>query len=191
MSIGFVVVNALGPLYIATERFDPRRGADWDKYVAWSGLTQLREVVTLDAILCPRVVKEILPEDWNEIVNEDFMLDYFISLDYLVQRAGSLEGRNLLCVYKNPATQPSPHDSRFQFEGCDLVDVRGGISALTNCGGFPLAFENAELSAVGLLASLERARTVQNGLKTHYESQAHADCDVWAIFRDRQAASHV
>jgi len=173
------------PLYLATERFDPAKGAQWDHYVAWSGLLQLREMVTLDAVLCPRVIREILPEDWNEIVNEDFMTDYFISLDYLMQRAGSLDGRNLLAVYKNPERKPSLHDSRFQFEGYDLVDVHGGISALANCGGFPLAFDNAELSAVGLLSSLERAQAVQRALRTHYESHAHAHCDVWAIFRLR------
>jgi hypothetical protein len=175
----------LAPLYIATERFDPAKGVPWDHYVTWSGLSQLRETVTLDAVLCPRVITEILPEDWNEIVNEDFMTDYFISLEYLMQRAGSLDGRNLLAVYKNPDQKPSVHHSRFQFEGYDLVDVRGGISALTNCGGFPLAFDNAELSAVGLLPSLERAQAVQRALRTHYESHSHGRCDVWAIFRLR------
>jgi hypothetical protein len=173
------------PLYIATERFDPARRPQWDHYITWSGLSQLREVVSLDAILCPRVIKEILPEDWDEIVNEDFMTDYFISLDYLMQRVGSLDGRNLLTVYKKPDEKPSLHDSRFQFEGYDLVDGRGGISALTNCGGFPLAFDNAELSPVGLLSSLERAQAVQMALTTHYESHSHAHCDVWAIFRLR------
>jgi hypothetical protein len=67
------------PLYITTERFDPAEGAQWDHYVAWSGLSQLREAGTLDAVLCPRVI------------NEKLLL----------------------------------HDSRFQFEGYDLVDVRG------------------------------------------------------------------
>lgn len=180
---------SLGPLYIATERFDAAKGSQWDHYIAWSGLSQLREVVTLDAILCPRVIKEILPEDWNEIVNEDFMTDYFISLDYLMQRAGSLEGRNLLCVYKNPDAKPSLHDARFQFEGYDLIDVRGGISALTNCGGFPLAFDNGDLNGVGLLPALDGAETVRQELSVRYSSHHHAICDVWAIFRMRQGLS--
>src|SRR4026209_1102755 len=100
----------MGPLYIATERFDPGRGLEWDRYVAWSGLTQLREVVSLDAMLCPRVVEEILPDDWDHSVNEDFMLDYFTDLEYLVERIGGMAGRNLLCVYRNPKTTPSPPD---------------------------------------------------------------------------------
>jgi hypothetical protein len=163
---------SLGPLYIATERFDAAKGSQWDHYIAWSGLSQLREVVTLDAILCPRVIKEILPEDWNEIVNEDFMTDYFISLDYLMQRAGSLEGRNLLCVYKNPDAKPSLHDARFQFEGYDLIDVRGG-----------------DLNGVGLLPALDGAETVRQELSVRYSSHHHAICDVWAIFRMRQGLS--
>lgn len=177
----------MGPLYLVTERFDPDRGTDWDKYVSWSRLSQLREVVSLDAVLCQRVIDEVLPADWPHIVNEDFMLDYFTDLDYLLQRVGSLERRNLLCVYKNPHAQVPPSDSRFQFEGYDLIDVQGGISALTNCGGFPLAFENSELSAVGLLSSLDRAHGVRDGLKTHYPGHAHANCDVWAIFRARHS----
>jgi len=177
----------LGPLYIVTERFDRGRGTDWAKYIKWSQLTQLREVVSLDTILCPKVIDAVLPEDWDHIVNEDFMLDYFTDLDYLIQRAGSLRGRNLLCVYKNPDAGAKLSDSRFALEGYDLVDVMGGISALTNCGGFPLAFENGELNAVGLLPTLDRAGVVREALLSNYPGEPHANCDVWAIFRASQS----
>lgn len=175
----------MGPLYIVTERFDPGRGADWDRYLAWSGLTQLREVVSLDGYLGKPVVEDILPDDWPHIVNEDFMLSYYTDVEYLLARAGTLDNRNLLCLYKNPDALPTPPDARFRFEGYDLVDVQGGISALTNCGGFPLAFDHSELSAVGLLPALDRARAVRDALQTHYPSHSHANCDVWAIFRLR------
>ena len=183
MPVVSFAVNALGPLYIVTERFDPGRGTDWDKYVDWSGLTQLREVVSLDSILCPKVIDGILAEDWEHIVNADFMLDYFTDLEYLIQRAGSLEGRNLLCVYKNPDADAKPSDARFALEGYDLVDVMGGISALTNCGGFSLAFANSELNQVGLLSTLDRADSVRSALMSNYPAEPHANCDVWAIFR--------
>jgi hypothetical protein len=170
-------------LYIATERFDPGRGADWNEYISWSGLTQLCEVVSLDSILCPKVIDEILPEDWHHIVNEDFMLDYFTDLDYLIQRVGVLEGRNLLCVYKNPGPDQNPSESRFALEGYDLIDVMGGVSSLSNCGGFPLAFENRELNRVGLLPTLDRANAVRAALMSNYPAEPHANCDVWAIYR--------
>jgi hypothetical protein len=187
VSIVSFVVNALGPLYIVTERFDPDRGTDWESYISWSGLTQLREVVSLDSILCPKVIDQILPEDWNHIVNEDFMLDYFTDLDYLIQRAGSLDGRNLLSVYKNPDSDPPPSASSFTLEGYDLVDVMGGVSTLTNCGGFALAFANSELNSVGLLPTLDRANRVRTALQVNYPDEPHATCDVWAIFRARQS----
>jgi hypothetical protein len=146
----------------------------------------LTELVSLDSSLCGPVVREIVDDDWAHIVNADFMLHLFTDLDYLVRRVGDLRGRNLLCVYRNPASHPeAPVTSnfRFAFEGYDLVEVGGGTSALVNCGGFPEAFSNDELSVHGLLSSLDRANEVQHSLRQHYPDEPHASCNVWAIFR--------
>ena len=48
--------------YIATEQFGPSRGAAWHAYIAWSGLAQLTEVVTLDQVLCPPIIEPLLAE---------------------------------------------------------------------------------------------------------------------------------
>ena len=64
-----------------------------------------------------------------------------------------------------------------------MVDREGSISALTNCGGFPNAFSNSELSEVGLLTEFERAVEVQRMLRSCYPDEHHADCHMWAIFR--------
>lgn len=175
----------MGPLYIVTERFDPSHGEAWTNYIAWSQLGQLTDLVTLDSHLCPAVVGEIREEDWSHIVNEDFMLHYFTDLDYLLARSGGAVGRNLLCVFRDPETHPTPpHEGpEFQYLGCDLVDVDGGPSALTNCGGFPLAFANSELSTHGLIRSLSRAKEVQEALRHHYPDEGHAACHVWSVFR--------
>jgi len=180
--------TTMRPLFIMTERFDARAGEAWHKYIAWSKLTQLTELVTLDASLCELVADEVLPDDWPHILNEDFMLHYFIDLDYLLRRCGGVEGRNLLCVFRNPEEQPTPPDGPhdFRFLGYDLIDVTSGPSALTNCGGFPLAFSNDELTSHGLLSTLARAREVQQALEHHYPDEHHAFCDAWAIFRATQ-----
>src|SRR5437899_1378938 len=167
-----------GPIYTATERFGPWDGA-WDRYIEGSGLTQLTEVVSLDGALCPSVVKKPEPADWDYIVKEDFMLDFFlfVDLNYLLKRIGSVENRNLLCVFRNPDDEPSPprQSHHFHWEGCDLVEARTSISALTNClGGFPLAFSNDELSSHGLLPSLQRARQVQEALRATYRGDPAA-----------------
>jgi hypothetical protein len=175
------------PLYIVTERFGPGvRGVEWEKYVLWSGLLQLDELVSLDSILCRAVVQEVRAEDWPHIVNEDHMLGYFVDLDYLVERAGHLRERNLLCVYRNPESHPEPPpvtSYRFVFEGYDLVETGGGPSALTNCGGFPLAFSDAEIGPHGLLSSLDRASEVSRALREQYPAEHHARCDLWCIYR--------
>ncbi len=175
----------MGPLYIVTERFDPSCGERWDRYVAWSGLKQLSEVVSLDSSLCPPTLREIRDDDWPHIVNEDFMTSYFTDLAYLVARCGDVAGRNLLCVFRNPERHSAPpaRPPHFCYEGYDLVDVNGDISALTNCGGFPLAFSSAELSTHGLLRTLEHAQEVQRALRNHYPEEHHADCHLWAVFR--------
>jgi len=73
-------------------------------------------------------------------------------------------------------TGPPIGQFRFMFEGYDLVDVQYGMSALTNCGEFPEAFSNAELSEHGLLKSLDRANQVQKALADRYRNHDHARC---------------
>jgi hypothetical protein len=170
--------------YIATETFTPRHEG-WAKYIGWSGLTQLEEVVSLDPMLCPSLLPDIKTEYWPHIVNEDFMLNFFVDLEFLLAQIRNVAERNLLCVFRNPSSQPPLPVGSLKFEllGYDLVDVQASASALTNCGGFPEVFDNSELSSKGLLTSHTRASEVQSELRRRYPEEAHADCHVWAIFR--------
>lgn len=173
------------PWFIATERFDSTRGAAWTNYIAWSGLAHLDEVVSLDPILCPTVLPRIKDAYWPHIVNEDFMLSFFVDLDLLLKEISAVRKYNLLCVYRNPPRPPPPCKGpvAFEFLGYDLVDVEASASALTNCGGFPDVFKNEELSSKGLLTSHARAVEVQAGLRSRYPEEHHANCHVWAISR--------
>jgi hypothetical protein len=76
----------IASLFIATRRFDPCDGEKWSDYCRWAKIPVLLEVVSLDGMLCPHLIKEFLDEDWNHIVCEDFRLDYSCHLDYLKQR---------------------------------------------------------------------------------------------------------
>jgi hypothetical protein len=176
--------TVMQPWFIATETFTPRRDG-WEKYIAWSGLRQLDEVVSLDPILCPTLLPDIKASYWPHIVNEDFMLGFFVDLDFLLAQVPAFEEKNLLCVWRNPPAEPlrCKGSVDFEFLGYDLVDVQGGASALTNCGGFPNVFSNSELSAKGLFASHARALEVQAGLRAIHPHEPHADCHVWAISR--------
>jgi hypothetical protein len=171
--------------YIATEVFTPHAGEAWTNYIAWSGLTQLEEVVSLDPMLCPTLLPDIKDEYWPHIVNEDFMLNFFTDLAFLLAQLPDTPERNLLCVIRNPPPTLSPtlHGDRFGLLGYDLVDVHGSASALTNCGGFPHVFDNRELSCKGLITSHARALHVQSDLRAKHPEDFHANCHVWGIYR--------
>ena len=171
------------PWFIATTKFDKSDKA-WEKYIAWSRLGQLDELVSLDGILCPTVLPEIKPEYWSRIVNEDFMLQFFTDSDYLGREIADIQRRNFLCVFRNPSVHPDSAVAKgFEFVGYDLTDIQSSVSALSNCGGFPEVFSNDELSDKGLLKTHERAREVQIDLRRKYPHEVHANCHLWAIFR--------
>jgi hypothetical protein len=172
------------PWYIATESFTPNDGEKWKGYVAWSGLAHLEEVVTLDQMLCPTLLPEIKDSFWPHIVNQDFLLNYFVDLDFLLTQVPDVPRKNLLCVVRDPSAEALQiADTRFEIVGFDLLETDTATSALVNCGGFPRAFQNGELNSKGLLSSLSRAREVQLALRAEYPEEHHALCDVWQVSR--------
>jgi hypothetical protein len=179
------------PLFVAKRPFDPSVGEAWSRYLAWSGLFQLTEVVSLDGMLCPTVPEELSAEDWNYNVHADYLAFFFRSPEYLRRRVSGAGRLNLLAALQNP-THPDLAAMTvpgFAFAGFDIVDIHGDISALTNCGGFDGVFQNAELSELGLLSDLSRARQVQADLRVQYPNEPHAQCHVWAIWRQRLPAA--
>lgn len=173
------------PWFIATERFDASFGDKWTKYISWSGLSQLEELVSLDTMLCPSVLSEIKDDYWPYIVNADFLLHYFTDLSFLRRQLPDPGDFNLLKVFRNPEDAPAPDTlGSFYLLGYDLVELNTATSALSNCGGFPEAFENGELNAKGLISSFERAVVIRAALRERYPNEHHADCDVWAISRE-------
>lgn len=172
------------PWFIATERFTPEDKA-WNKYIKWSGLRQLKELVSLDTSLCPTVLPNIKDEYWPHIVNENFLTRFFLDFDFLSRQIQNVPEKNVLRVFRNPAQLPQdPSVADFQLLGYDLLEVYGAdISALSNCGGFPNVFANSELSEFGLLTNFDRAREVQKTLRSLHPEEPHANCDLWAVFR--------
>ena len=174
-------------IYSAVQRFDPACGDKWTKFIEWCGLTQLREVISLDCILCPSVIviDDLNAEDWQHNVNENFKCHLFHDLEYLLGKVAGSDRVNVLALIQNPTKDEvrSFSDDRFTFRGFDLVELQTGISALVNCGGFPKAFSSSDLSDCGLLTDHAKAMIVQKLLRAEYPDEHHADCDVWAIWQ--------
>jgi len=173
------------PLFIAVGRFDPSDGEKWQKYCQWANIPGLTEIISLDTMLCPRIITEFQPEDWTHIVNEDFRLNYFRNLEYLLRRVAQVSRKHVLGVYRNPEThlEIQPADGKFDFVGYDLIEEQTQNSALTNCGGFPHSFSNSELNRFGLVDAFDRAAEIHRLLPEHYPEEAHAKCELYAIWK--------
>ncbi len=115
------------------------------------------------------------------------MTTYFQDPDYLRQRVADIPDCQILGVIIQPTSEVRAllDSADFEFAGYDLLENWSSISALLNCGGFPDAFDNAELNSFGLLPNFERALVVQNMLKIKYPEEPHADCQIFALWFER------
>ncbi len=174
-------------LYIANERFDPT-DERWQGYIEWSGLTHLKEVISLDWMLCGDLPDDFpQDEDWEHFYAGKPGLPLFTNLDHLLGRLPAGDQINVLAVIEEPKFDYMDEfdDPRFEFEGFDLIDVESNISAIANCGGFEGAFVNEDLSEVGLIADLARATEIRQRLPELYPDHGHQYCHIWAIWRMR------
>lgn len=172
----------MSPWFTARQQFD-RTWDGWEKYLAFAKIPRLIEVVGLDSSLCPSVIEEFEEEDL-EFVSEIQECGAFTNLEYLLQRIEGVSRRNVLAVISDPVEHIERlMEPGFSFAGYELLEDQTGISALTNCGGFPKAFSNDELNEVGLLADFARAQGIQRALREYYPDEPHADTMLYAIWR--------
>jgi hypothetical protein len=73
-------------VYTAVACFSPETRSDWPTFVARSRLTHLHEVVSLDLFLCPNAFQELVAEDWEHNIHEDFKTHLFHDPDYVSRR---------------------------------------------------------------------------------------------------------
>ena len=81
------------PSSVAPDVRSPTTRDDWDEYVAWANLPQLREVISLDGMLCPDVIGELETQDWDYNVHEDYHIFFFRDFEYLRARVQNFARR--------------------------------------------------------------------------------------------------
>jgi hypothetical protein len=178
----FGMLNFVDPYFTARRRFDSV-SEGWEKYLEFSKIPQLIEVVGLDCTLCPQVLEEFDEEDL-EFLSEHYEYGTFSDLDHLLARLDRTEKCNVLAVIRDPIEHLDRlMEPGFNFAGYELLEEQTSISALTNCGGFPKAFSNDELNEVGLVANFARAREVQRALAKNYPNEPHAQTTLYALWR--------
>ena len=172
--------------YTAIERFDRDNGERWVGYTRWLGRTDLMRIVSLDSLLCPPVVHAESADDWQFVAKEEFMLDFFTDLDFVLQRVSGHRPSVVVAVARDPSpadVSDFPHPD-FELAGFDVVDTQFIASALLNGGRFPGVFKVSELSLEsGLIKSRERAFRIRDILHERYLNRDKIKSHVWAIWR--------
>jgi len=171
--------------YTALQLFNPLSGEPWSKYIQWSGLTQLKEIISLDCSLCPGIIDKLIDEDWNPNVYDKIFFALFSDLDYLLGRIKTDSKYQIIATIREPNSDDIKtfKDDRFIFKGYDLLEEQTRISALTNCKGFDLAFNKDDISEIGLINECDKACQIRELLLKNYPNENHADCSVWAIWK--------
>jgi hypothetical protein len=161
----------------------------WSKYIEWSKLTHLSELVSLDNILNELQFKPDYDnaDDWNFIyVHEETITDLFTTLDYVLKKVDRAKRFNLLAIVVEPDRDCKNIGMEgYEFVGYDLLDQYFSISALSNCGGFDETFLPHELNDKGLIGDYEKAYDIKKRLFENNPGEDHADTNVIAVWRHR------
>ena len=171
--------------FVVCEKFDPASGEGWEKFVAWSGLHHLKEIVTTDLNLSTQHMYEFAGDEWSGSFAFHPPMTFDVNVQALRILFPDCSRLNVLCAIRNPTGDPLVSNGSFSFAGFDLIEagIYGGVSSLVNCGGFEGAFENSDISEIGLIPTLLRAVEIQSKLRELYPYEVHANCDIWAILR--------
>ncbi|NIG54054.1 hypothetical protein [Chitinophaga sp. Cy-1792] len=179
-------------LYTARARFDKESEPDhspWTKYIQWSRLYQLTELVSMDTCL-----NEVLVEpdrdnddDWKEFVFNGYAeTGCFKTLEYVLAKTDTNKRFNLLTVVIQPESDCSLIQlDNYDFLGYDLMDDYYDTSALSNCSGFDETFLPSELNNYGLISDYEKACSISDRLYENNPGEDHADTNIVAIWRHR------
>jgi len=179
-------------LYTARGTFDKTSDEgvmSWDKYIEWSKLTHLTELVSFGGMLNEVLVDPDYDnaDDWNYIhAFEQNLTGFFTSIDFVFKRLNKKEKFNLLMVVLEPDQECIKIDvDGFEFVGYELLDKDFSFSALTNCGSFDETFLPADLNDKGLIDGLEKAYDIKKRLLENNPDVFHADTNVIAVWRHK------
>ncbi len=171
-------------LFTLRKRFTLSESSRWDGYRRFSGFCDIAELVTLDGMMCPDIVRPLRDADWQHNVHEDFRTTLFYNAEYLINRQPIDSSSNqLLAVYECPdGSEVIPEG--FTVCGYDIMDSEFGNSTLTNCGPIPATFAPQDVNRYGLVSDLSDALIIRDAMHKLQPDDPHlGDCKVWLVAR--------
>ena len=126
------------PMFAACQKFDPRCGDSWSRYIEWSGFRHIDELVSTDSMLCPSLIDTLIDADWEFNVHADNRVYFFHDYEYLKRRISYDASRhNLLAISEHPTQAPDPIEAikirmaDMNLKQKDLIGVIGGKSRVS------------------------------------------------------------
>jgi len=171
-----------GIWYTAIKKFDPTIGQEWIKYQGWAKIPHLRELISLDSFLKPDELWKLIDSDWNYNIQVSYFITFFWDLDYILKRFENIRDKvNVLAVCLEPSSEvrESFKDSRFEFQGYDLLDIDHESVIIQDPSYYEKAFKINDISEVGLFTTYDFARSVQKLIHQHFDT----DSNLWAIWK--------
>ena len=177
--------------YTARKTYDKsnNEGNAWGKYIDWSRLFHIKELVSLDYILNSVIFE---PDRSSEldfshvILDELYETGFFTPLDFVLKNIKHETKFNLLAGIIKPTKDCNNITlENFEFVGYDLLDKSYDISALTNCGGFDETFLPSELNQFGLIDNFTKAVDINAKLFENNPEEYHADTNIIAVWRHK------
>jgi hypothetical protein len=177
--------------YVALRKLNPSGHGERQNIVQSHGLSQLREVVSLDSMLCPSVIQSLTEEDMRHKVHEFLAHDFFSDLSYLMKRVANESQIEILAVLPEPtlAQVSQFNDPSFEFLGYELIDTETRIDPLLNCSTFKSLIPVEKLTNAGLISDFDKARQIQKELTDKFPDHVHSETVLFAIWRKKIQAS--
>jgi len=171
-------------------RFTRQTTEEWQGYITFSGFRHITEMVTLDCVLCPDLITDLMTEDWNHNVDQAFRTTLFRDADYLWTRQPFDPSRDqFLAIMEHPQGNEIP-PAKFIQIGFDIMDSSFHHSTLTNCGPMPELFDPSNVNEYGLLPSIDLANEIRDRMRRNNPDDHHlGQCEVWSICRARPIGS--
>jgi len=164
-------------LYSIVENFSPADGERWSSYCAWRGI-QFERFDSIDGILRPSLCNQPEAEDWDYIVNQDFMLHFFLNLNYARIKREKIGKGVIVAISFEDHVESNPN-----FLGYDLIDRYNDISLLTNWGN-DINIINEAISKTGLIRSRTIIEGIQREIFRLYKDDPHVeDCKILSIYK--------
>lgn len=153
-------------IYTIVESFSPADGEKWRGYCEFRGF-QFERFDSIDGLLRPPLFRVPGDDEWDYVVNEDFMIHYLTDLGFAVKKQKEIGKGELVGLTFEE------HDPKHPgFLGFDIIDGGCDISLLTNWGcGEPLI--NEKLASNALVPELSAAQSIWDELQQRCPDEDH------------------